>query len=157
MKKNKGNFFLFSLSNHYSSLSINPSRLCSSNFPDSIWYLCTEDEEERKGFTVLPTPPLELFLQLPLVIFHLFEGYIIQILKWETDFRNLELYKLLIFLFFFFNWRLITILLWFLPYIDMNQPWMYMSPHPAAPSAVLSPPPTSLPIPSLWVVPVHRF
>ena len=31
---------------------------------------------------------------------------------------------------FFFNWRLLirdfTILWWFLPYIHMNQPWMYM-------------------------------
>ena len=27
---------------------------------------------------------------------------------------------------FFFNWRLITILWWFLPYIHMNQPWVYM-------------------------------
>ena len=30
------------------------------------------------------------------------------------------------FLFLNFNWRLITILWWFLPYIDMNQPQMYM-------------------------------
>ena len=37
----------------------------------------------------------------------------------------------------YFNWRLITIL-WFLPYIDMNQPWVYMCfpswtplPHPS--------------------------
>ena len=64
--KKQREFFLFSLSNHYSS------RLCSSDFPDSIWYLCTEDDEERKGFTVLPIPSLELFLQLPLVTFHLF-------------------------------------------------------------------------------------
>ena len=28
----------------------------------------------------------------------------------------------------YFNWRLITILWWFLPYIDMNQPWVYMCP-----------------------------
>ena len=27
---------------------------------------------------------------------------------------------------FYDNWRLITILWWFLPYIDMNQPWVYM-------------------------------
>ena len=30
------------------------------------------------------------------------------------------------FLFLNFNWRLITILWWFLPYIDMNQPWVDM-------------------------------
>ena len=33
--------------------------------------------------------------------------------------------------FFFFNWRIITILWWFLPYIDMNQPWVaHVFPHP---------------------------
>ena len=42
------------------------------------------------------------------------------------------------FLFFYFNWRLITILQWFLPYIDMNQPWVYMC------------------SPSLRVIPVHQ-
>ena len=26
----------------------------------------------------------------------------------------------------YFNWRLITILWWVLPYIDMNQPWVFM-------------------------------
>ena len=31
----------------------------------------------------------------------------------------------IVFLFFSFNWRLITILWWFLPYIDMNQPWVF--------------------------------
>ena len=35
-----------------------------------------------------------------------------------------------------------------LPYIDMNLPWVYM----CSPSRT---PPTSLPIPSLWVIPVH--
>ena len=37
-----------------------------------------------------------------------------------------------------------------LPYIDMNQPWVYMCP----PS--WTPPSTSLPIPFLWVIPVHQ-
>ena len=39
---------------------------------------------------------------------------------------------------------------WFLPYIDRNQPWIYM----CSPSQ--SPSPTSLPIPPLWVFPVHQ-
>ena len=30
------------------------------------------------------------------------------------------------FSFIFISWRLITILYWFLPYIEMNQPWIYM-------------------------------
>ena len=38
------------------------------------------------------------------------------------------------FIFNFLNWRLITVLWWFLPYIHMNQPWVYMCPHPEPPS-----------------------
>ena len=30
--------------------------------------------------------------------------------------------------FIYFNWRIITILWWFLPYINMNWPWVYMWP-----------------------------
>ena len=43
----------------------------------------------------------------------------------------------------YFNWRLITILWWFLPYIDMNQPWVYMCPHPEHPSQL---PPHPIPL-----------
>ena len=48
------------------------------------------------------------------------------------------------FLFFkiYFNWRLITILWWFLPYIDINQPWVDMC-SPSWPSLL----PPSHPIP----------
>ena len=38
-----------------------------------------------------------------------------------------------------------TILWWFLPNINMNQPWVNMCPP------ILNPPHTSLPTPSLWV------
>ena len=41
--------------------------------------------------------------------------------------------------------------MWFLPYINMNQPQVYM--HPP----ILNPSPTSLPTSSLWVVPEPSF
>ena len=44
-----------------------------------------------------------------------------------------------------------TILWWFLTYFDMNQPHVYMCPPSWTPTH------TSLPIPSLWVVPVLRL
>ena len=41
--------------------------------------------------------------------------------------------------------------MWFLPYINMNQPQVYMYPP------ILNPSPTSLPTSSLWVVPEPSF
>ena len=35
-------------------------------------------------------------------------------------------YFFFLFLCIYFNWRLITVLWWFLPYIHVNQPWVYM-------------------------------
>ena len=55
------------------------------------------------------------------------------------------------FLINYFNCRLITVLWWFLPYVDMNQPQVYMCP-PSRTSRS-----TSLPIPSVWVVPMHQL
>ena len=69
-----------------------------------------------------------------------------------TQGSNLDLlhYRQILF-FFFFNCRLNTILWWFLPYIDMNQPWVYMC------STILNTPSTSLPTPSLWIVLEHHL
>jgi len=41
-------------------------------------------------------------------------------------------------IFIYINWRLITVFWWVLPYIDMNQPWVYMCP----PSWTPLPPPS---------------
>ena len=55
---------------------------------------------------------------------------------------------------FFFQFYLFIYLLYnivlALPYIDMNLPWLYMC------SPSWTPPPTSLRIPSLWVIPVRQ-
>ena len=51
---------------------------------------------------------------------------------------------LFIYLFLLYNIVLV------LPYIDMNPPWVYMC------SPSWTPPPTSFPIPSLWIIPVHQ-
>ena len=47
------------------------------------------------------------------------------------------LFHILFFSIYFISWRLITILQWFLSYIDMNQPWIYM----CSPSQFPLPPP----------------
>ena len=50
--------------------------------------------------------------------------------------------KLFTFIYFliYLNWRLITILCWFLPYIDMNQPRVHMCPRSRTPLPPPSPP-----------------
>jgi len=55
-------------------------------------------------------------------------------------------YHSLFFLSLFLLYNIVLVL----PYINMNQPWVYMC------SQSWIPPPTSLPIPSLWVIPVHH-
>ena len=56
-------------------------------------------------------------------------------------------------LFFFFNFIFkLYIIVLVLPNIKMNPPQVYM----CSPSWTLLSPPSSLPIPSLWVVPVHQ-
>ena len=52
-------------------------------------------------------------------------------------------FLLKIFYLFYFNWGLITVLWWFLPYTDMNQPRVYMCPHPEPPSRL---PPHPIPL-----------
>ena len=49
--------------------------------------------------------------------------------------------------FIYFNWRIFTILWWFLPYVNMSQPWVYMCPdHPEPASHLpLHPIPLSCP------------
>ena len=51
---------------------------------------------------------------------------------------HLPPHRFFFFPFIFIRWRLITILWWFLPYIDMNQSWIYM----CSPSQSPLPPPS---------------
>ena len=53
--------------------------------------------------------------------------------------------------FFYFIFKIYNIVL-VLPNIEMNPPQVYL----CSPSWTLLPPPSSLPIPSLWVVPGHQ-
>jgi len=58
--------------------------------------------------------------------------------EWIPSMQQVSLFFYII----YFNWRLITILWWFLPHTDMNQPRVYMCPP------ILNSPPYSLPTPS---------
>ena len=51
---------------------------------------------------------------------------------------------ILVFLFVYFNWRLIALQYCFLPLIDMNQPWVYMCPPIPEPPTPLPPHPIPL-------------
>ena len=62
----------------------------------------------------------------------------------QTNWLTLNLH-LLFFFFFFLLYNIVLVL----PYINMNPPRVYRC------SQSWTPPPTSLPIPSLWVIPVH--
>ena len=71
----------------------------------------------------------------------------------QSFFFSLLFHFIILFYFFkfYFIFKLYSIVL-VLPYIEMNPPQAYM----CSPSWTLLPPPSSLPIPSLWVIPVHQ-
>ena len=56
-----------------------------------------------------------------------FFTYILETIKSESSELDFSRF------FFFFNWRLITILQLFLPSSDMNQPWVHMCPRAPCP------------------------
>ena len=68
-------------------------------------------------------------------------------------FQNTAIYSIFFFFSIYFyqlEANYFTVLQWFLSYIDVNQPWIYMY----CPSR--SPPPTSLSTGVLWVFPMHQ-
>ena len=71
-------------------------------------------------------------------------------LRWNTAHINHCGFRNFFFLIFISTLFYFTILYWFLPYIDMNPPWVYMC------SPSWTAPPTFLPIPSLRVIPMHQ-
>ena len=75
--------------------------------------------------------------------------------KFNGDILSIRDYLVLCFCFFkkciYFNWRLLT--LQYCSGFAIHWPESAMGVHMIP---ILSPPPTSLPIPSLWVIPVHQ-
>ena len=88
----------------------------------------------------LSLPSTTFSLILPLI----FCGYYL-----SFSFTLYSIYFSLNFFFYYLVILLYNIVL-VLPYIDLNLPWVYMY------SPSWTPPPKSLPIPSLWVIPVHQ-
>ena len=74
--------------------------------------------------------------------------YKIRIIFYLLFLSNLTIFIVFFLQFFFkmyvFNWRIIAILQWFLPYINMDWPWVYAWPLPPEPLSHLPPHPIPL-------------
>ena len=92
---------------------------------------------------------VRIFFPNSFLFFFFFGSEFCRTLKWNSHgftCTNSFFFKKLINL-FLLEANYFTILWWSLPYTDLNQPWVYMCPHPKPPSH-LSPHPTPLGCPS---------
>ena len=97
--------------------------------------------------TILPTKVHLVKAMVFPVVMYGYESWTVKKPEhWRIDAFELWCWRRLFFFYFILLYNTVLVL----PYIDMNPPRVYMS------SQTWTPPPTSHPISSLWIIPVHQ-